>query len=233
MASDYLRPPGRKKVRDHTPPAHSGRSTMVEKGGGGIEGGGGGERWKAAIVNLSEMGTNVESLQKILVKKAVFADEETFAKASLTSEQARTIKVSAIQKVGFGNDMANIDLARTTGPPTKHDALLAARTTDGMVNYNGMALEQRVEALERELDAAIAAAARARTEKRQAEAAQRAAELCAKDLSRELENTTKVFKLHMEELRFQKEEISKKQSEIKVLEATVLTLSRNDTSAED
>ncbi|KAJ8492617.1 hypothetical protein OPV22_014338 [Ensete ventricosum] len=160
---------------------------MVEKGGGGIEGGGGGERWKAAIVNLSEMGTNVESLQKILVKKAVFADEETFAKASLTSEQARTIK----------------------------------------------ALEQRVEALERELDAAIAAAARARTEKRQAEAAQRAAELCAKDLSRELENTTKVFKLHMEELRFQKEEISKKQSEIKVLEATVLTLSRNDTSAED
>ncbi|RWV99230.1 hypothetical protein GW17_00037871, partial [Ensete ventricosum] len=144
MASDYLRPPGRKKVRDHTPPAHAGRSTMAEKGGGGIEGGGGGERWKAAIVNLSEMGTNVESLQKILVKKAVFADEETFAKASLTSEQARTIKVSAIQKVGFGNDMANIDLSatslrpRTTGPPTKHDALLAARTTDGMVNYNGM-----------------------------------------------------------------------------------------------
>ncbi|URD71944.1 hypothetical protein MUK42_25843 [Musa troglodytarum] len=91
----------------------------------------------------------------------------------------------------------------------------------------------RVEALERELDAAIAAAARARTEKRQAEAAQRAAELRAKDLTRELENTTKVFKLHMEELRSQKEEISKKQSEIKVLEATVLKLSRNDTSAED
>ncbi|CAL9750910.1 unnamed protein product [Musa acuminata subsp. burmannicoides] len=184
MASDYLRfPPG----RDHTPPAHAGRSTMAEKGGGGIEGGGGGERWKAALVNISEIGTNVESLQKILVKKAVFVDEETFAKASLTSEQGRTIK----------------------------------------------ALEQRVEALERELDAAIAAAARARTEKRQAEAAQRAAELRAKDLTRELENTTNVFKLHMEELRSQKEEISKKQNEIKVLEATVLTLSRNDTSAED
>lgn len=44
--------------------------------------------------------------------------------------------------------------------------------------------------MERELDAAIAAAARARTEKRQAEAAQRAAELRAKDLTRELENTT-------------------------------------------
>ncbi|CAL9115976.1 unnamed protein product [Musa textilis] len=117
---------------------------MAEKGGGGIEGGGGGERWKAALVNLSEMGTNVESLQKILVKKAVFVDEETSAKSSLTSEQARTIE----------------------------------------------ALEHRVEALERELDAAIAAAARARTEKRQAEAAQRAAELRAKDLTRELENTT-------------------------------------------
>lgn len=92
MASDYLRPPPH--GRDHTPPAQAGRSTMAEKGGGG-----GGERWKAALVNLSEMGTNVESLQKILVKKAVFVDEETFAKASLTSEQARTIKVSAIQKV--------------------------------------------------------------------------------------------------------------------------------------
>ncbi|GJX07929.1 hypothetical protein Tco_0195861, partial [Tanacetum coccineum] len=33
-------------------------------------------------------------------------------------------------------------------------------------------LEQRVETLERELDAAISAAARARTEKRQAEAGQ-------------------------------------------------------------
>ena len=44
--------------------------------------------------------------------------------------------------------------------------------------------------MERELDAAIAAAARARTEKRQAEAAQRAAELRAQDVTRELENAT-------------------------------------------
>lgn len=51
-------------------------------------------------------------------------------------------------------------------------------------------LEHRVEALEKELDAAIAAAARARSDKRQAEAAQRAAELHAQDLTRELENTT-------------------------------------------
>lgn len=44
--------------------------------------------------------------------------------------------------------------------------------------------------MERELDAAIAAAARARSEKRQAEAAQRSAELRAQDITRELENTT-------------------------------------------
>jgi len=44
--------------------------------------------------------------------------------------------------------------------------------------------------LERELDAAITAAARARSEKRQAEAAQKAAELHAQEITRELENTT-------------------------------------------
>ncbi|CAL9151608.1 unnamed protein product [Musa hybrid cultivar] len=49
---------------------------MAEKGGGD-----------------SEMGANPDSMQKLLAKKAVFVDEETFAKASLISEQARTIKV--------------------------------------------------------------------------------------------------------------------------------------------
>lgn len=57
------------------------------------EKGKGNERWGAAIANLSEMSTNLESLQKLLIKKAVYVDEETFAKASLSSEQARTIKV--------------------------------------------------------------------------------------------------------------------------------------------
>lgn len=51
-------------------------------------------------------------------------------------------------------------------------------------------LEQRVETLERELDAAISAAARARTEKREAEAGQKAAELRAQEITKELENTT-------------------------------------------
>ncbi|KAL7227743.1 hypothetical protein ACSBR1_022591 [Camellia fascicularis] len=138
----------------------------------------GNERWSAATANLSEMASNLESLQKLLIKKAVYVDEETFAKASLSSEQARTIK----------------------------------------------ALEQRVESLERELDAAISAAARARSEKRQAEAAQKAAELRALEITKELENTTKVFELHMEELRAKQEEISKRDNEIKLLEAIIQTL---------
>ncbi|ONH90573.1 hypothetical protein PRUPE_8G061800 [Prunus persica] len=138
----------------------------------------GNERWNGAISNLTEMSFNLESLQKLLLKKAVFVDEETFAKASLCSEQARTIKV----------------------------------------------LEQRVETLERELDAAITAAARVRSEKRQAEAAEKAAELHAQEVTKELENTSKVFELHMEELRAKQEEIAKRDKEIKLLEAIIQTL---------
>jgi hypothetical protein len=52
-----------------------------------------------------------------------------------------------------------------------------------------------VQSLERELDAAISAAARARTEKRQAEAAQRAAEQRAQDVTKELENTASMCKV--------------------------------------
>lgn len=44
--------------------------------------------------------------------------------------------------------------------------------------------------MERELDAAITAAARARSEKRQAEAAEKAAELRAHEVTKELENTS-------------------------------------------
>ena len=53
----------------------------------------GSERFGGAITNLTEMALNLESLQKLLLKKAVFVNEETFTKASLCSEQARTIKV--------------------------------------------------------------------------------------------------------------------------------------------
>lgn len=138
------------------------------------------------MVNVSEMASILDSLQRILTKKAVFVDDDTFARASLISEQARSTTIKT--------------------------------------------LEQRVETLERELDSAIAAAARVRTEKRQAEAAQKAAELRVQEVTRELENTTKVFKLHMEELRSKQEEISKKDHEIKVLEAIIQTLSRNSST---
>ncbi|XP_057428880.1 uncharacterized protein LOC130722226 [Lotus japonicus] len=73
-------------------------------------------------------------------------DDDTFSKASLAADQARTIKL----------------------------------------------LDQRVHTLKRELDAAITAAARARSEKRHAENAQRAAESRALEVTKELENTTSV-----------------------------------------
>jgi hypothetical protein len=63
-----------------------------------VGGGGGGERWKAAMGNLTEMETNLDSLQKFLSKKAVFVEEETFSRASLASEQARSIKVSDLTR---------------------------------------------------------------------------------------------------------------------------------------
>ncbi|KAF5189904.1 tropomyosin [Thalictrum thalictroides] len=113
--------------------------------------------------------------------------------------------------------------------------------------YSLQAHEQRVETLERELDAAITAAAHARSEKRQAEAGQRPAELRAQEVTAELdnttsmlraqevagelENTTKVFELHMEELRAKQEEISKRYRNIKVLEAIIQTISRKESHA--
>ncbi|VVB17968.1 unnamed protein product [Arabis nemorensis] len=140
--------------------------------------GGNDDRWKGSIDNITEMASNLDSLQKLLLKKAVFVEEDTFARASLVSEQSRTIKV----------------------------------------------LEQRVQTLERELDAAITAAAHARSEKRHAESSQKAAESRAQEVTKELENTTKVFKLHMEELRGMQEQILKRDNEIKLLEAIIQTL---------
>ncbi|KAG2293475.1 hypothetical protein Bca4012_005527 [Brassica carinata] len=140
--------------------------------------GGSEDRLKGSLENITEMASNLDSLQKLLLKKAVFVGEDTFARASLVSEQARAIKI----------------------------------------------LEQRVQTLERELDAAITSAAHARSEKRQAESSQKAAELRAQEVTKELENTTKVFKLHMEELRGMQEQISKRDNEIKLLESIIQTL---------
>ncbi|KAJ0522089.1 hypothetical protein HanIR_Chr10g0478551 [Helianthus annuus] len=110
----------------------------------------GNERWSAAIANLSDISNDLHSLHNILNSKAVYVDQDSFNKASLTSDQARTIKV----------------------------------------------LEQRVETLEREL-----------------------------------ENTTKVFELHMEELRAKQDEIAKRDNEIKLLEAIIQTLGGKDSDS--
>lgn len=59
------------------------------------------DRWSGAVANLSEMASNLESLQKLLLKKAVYVDDETFARASLCSEQARTIKVTRLALAFF------------------------------------------------------------------------------------------------------------------------------------
>lgn len=87
-----------------------------------------------------------------------------------------------------------------------------------------LAQERRIRALEKELDAAIASAGLARAEKRLAEAAQRSAETRTQEVIQELENTTQVFKLHMEELRTKQEELLKKDADMKVLQAIVQEL---------
>ena len=55
--------------------------------------GGSEDRWRGSLENITEMASNLDSLQKLLLKKAVFVEEDTFSRASLVSEQARTIKV--------------------------------------------------------------------------------------------------------------------------------------------
>nr|KAJ0208487.1 hypothetical protein LSAT_V11C500230810 [Lactuca sativa] len=92
-----------------------------------------------------------------------------------------------------------------------------------MTFFRVQILEQRVETLELELDVAISASAHA-----QAEAGQKAAELQAKEMIKELENTTKVFEFHMEVLRTKEEEISKRDKEIKLLKTVVKTLGGNN-----
>lgn len=67
-----------------------------------------------------------------------------------------------------------------------------------MTFFRVQILEQRVETLEREVEkreAAISASAHARIEKREAEAGQKAAELQAKEMIKELENTTSMHTL--------------------------------------
>ncbi|KAI4963837.1 hypothetical protein ZWY2020_010401 [Hordeum vulgare] len=129
------------------------------------------ERWGAAIGNLGELGANVESLQKLLARKAVFVDEDVFSKASLASEQARSIKI----------------------------------------------LDQRVQSLEHELTPFLQLLEP--TEKRQAEAAN-GLQSCVRRKSQRSWRTL--------QLRAKQEEIAKRDSDIKVLEAIIRTLSSKE-----
>lgn len=74
-------------------PSRSSSSSATPAAGAGAGAVASGERWQAAIGNLGELGANVESLQKLLARKAVFVDDDIFSKASLAADQARTIKV--------------------------------------------------------------------------------------------------------------------------------------------
>ncbi|KAK8933998.1 hypothetical protein KSP39_PZI015221 [Platanthera zijinensis] len=207
----------------------------------------GGERWKMAIVNLSEMGANLESLQTILAKKAVFVDSDTFSKASLISEQTRNIK-AAYNADRFAACANSPCLAGSSSHAAFRSASFHSAAFDHIVvsvvgHYSAShfgyivvassrrivvpALGQRVENLERELDAAISAAARARSERRQAESAQQAAELRAQDVTRELENTTSMyihisyFMLHFVNV------IHKRRGRIEILGGIILSLRQN------
>ncbi|KAF6171103.1 hypothetical protein GIB67_020582 [Kingdonia uniflora] len=131
------------------------------------------ERWDATIVNLSELGTNLDSLQKILIKNSVFVDQETFTKASLASHQSRTIEALEQRLESLERELDTDQLKLKLG---------TCRTRDTYPNLGVI-----------ELDATITATARARSEKQEAEAAQRAAELHAQDVIRELENTSSMI----------------------------------------
>ncbi|GBG66860.1 hypothetical protein CBR_g70737 [Chara braunii] len=109
----------------------------------------------------------------------------------------------------------------------------------GKANSNSLqtrmlkAQERRIKALEKEVDAAVAASALARAAKKQAEDEKRAAEERAQQFLQELEGTTNIFKLHVEELRAKQEEIEKKQGEIEVLKAIISAVTPSSTKKQD
>jgi hypothetical protein len=74
-------------------------SPSSSSGGPAVSASSSGDRWCAAIGNLGELGANVDALQKLLGRKAVFVDDDIFSKASLAADQARTIKVYTYVRV--------------------------------------------------------------------------------------------------------------------------------------
>ncbi|CAA3028629.1 elongation factor ts [Olea europaea subsp. europaea] len=71
------------------------------------------------------MTSNLESLRKELTKKDVYIDDETFAKAALCSEQARTIKLR--EETGVGMMDCKKALSETKGDIVKVQEYLRKR----------------------------------------------------------------------------------------------------------
>lgn len=51
------------------------------------------ERFTAAVANVRELGQSLDSLERLLLGKAVYVDEEVYANASVIAQQTRKAKV--------------------------------------------------------------------------------------------------------------------------------------------
>jgi hypothetical protein len=70
------------------------------------------ERWSSALLNVTELGSSLESLQRLLLDKAVYMDEEAFGQASAKSHQTRVIKVS--KQVGHTRNPVQFSFLRVS-----------------------------------------------------------------------------------------------------------------------
>ena len=69
--------------------AGSEAASAMESGGGGAA-----DRWSASVSNVCEIQSAFDMLQRLLLKQTVYKDEEAFAHASSSANQARHIMVS-------------------------------------------------------------------------------------------------------------------------------------------
>lgn len=51
------------------------------------------ERFTAALTNVTELGQSLDSLERLVLGKAVYVDEEVYANASVIAQQTRKAKV--------------------------------------------------------------------------------------------------------------------------------------------
>eukprot|EP00271_Cylindrocystis_brebissonii_P009120 TRINITY_DN23776_c0_g1_i1.p1 TRINITY_DN23776_c0_g1~~TRINITY_DN23776_c0_g1_i1.p1 ORF type:complete len:213 (+),score=55.91 TRINITY_DN23776_c0_g1_i1:28-639(+) len=142
------------------------------------------DRWAAAVTNLQEASTLLDTLKQLLLVTAVYDDETKFRDRAAVAYQGRALQ----------------------------------------------ARERRIKALEREVDAAVAAAGRARSQVKEAEGARREAEERAARMQADLGSTAAVFEVHKDELAAVQSIVDKKDDEIHVLKAIIKTLSEKPSS---